>query len=355
MKHLLWILLTLLCLPHLGAQTLPKWKAHDPERPRPRVVTPAPQGETVPPPSDAVMLFNGTGLENWCGEEGGDVSWVVEDGILMPGAKAEDIYTRRPFGDVQLHLEWSAPLPVKGTGQGRGNSGVFLMGLYEVQILDSFENTTYADGQAAAIYGQYPPLVNACRPPGEWQTYDIIFRRPRFTPDGALAGPAVMTVLHNGILVQDAVKLWGPSNWLQYLPYAPHPDKLPLSLQHHGNPVRFRNIWLRELREQEAPGPAYDESPPVITLTPESLDRYVGLYKYSPDSATGFTIRRIGDQLTCIYGEREGRVDLVPHSTTKFSMRWTAAFVEFALGKDGRATAMTLNVSGSAFTVKRVD
>lgn len=357
MKHrmvilALWIVF---CLPHLSAQILPRWKAHDPDRPRPRVVTPAPQREAVPPPSDAIVLFDGTSLENWCGEEGGEVSWVLENGILMPGGKGEDIYTKQPFGDVQLHLEWSAPLPARGTGQGRGNSGVFLMELYEVQILDSFENETYADGQAAAVYGQHPPLVNACLPPGEWQAYDIVFRRPRFQPDGVLARPAMVTVLHNGVLVQDGARYWGPSNWLQYLPYAPHPDRLPLSLQHHGNPVRFRNIWVRELDEQKEPGPAPVDPLPTIHLGPEALARYVGLYKYSPDSETGFEIRSNGRQLTCVYGEREGKVDLVPHSATHFSMRWTAAFVEFALEGEGRASAMTLNVSGSAFTVKRVD
>ncbi|MGD8534953.1 MAG: DUF1080 domain-containing protein, partial [Candidatus Aminicenantes bacterium] len=161
--------------------------------------------------------------------------------------KTGSIRTVRGFGDCQLHIEWSAPLPVTGEGQGRGNSGVYLMEKYEVQVLDCYKNKTYADGMTAAVYGQYPPLVNACRPPGEWQVYDIIFHRPHFSDDGSLIRPAQMTVFHNGILVQDNVELMGPTNPNRWIPYKVHEDKLPLLLQDHGNPVRFRNIWLREL------------------------------------------------------------------------------------------------------------
>jgi hypothetical protein len=164
---------------------------------------------------------------------------------VVPGTGS--IETARGFGDAQLHIEWRTPTPAKGEGQERGNSGVFLMGRYEVQVLDSYQNVTYPDGQAAAIYGQFPPLVNASRPPGEWQTYDIVFHAPRFDASGKLLSPARMTVLHNNVLVQDNVTLVGPTANRQQPPYSAHPDKLPISLQDHGNPMRFRNIWIREL------------------------------------------------------------------------------------------------------------
>jgi hypothetical protein len=159
------------------------------------------------------------------------------------------IHTRQPFGDCQLHVEFAEPVPATGADQGRGNSGVFLMGLYEIQVLDSYQNKTYADGQAGAVYGQFPPQVNASRPPGQWQEYDIIFHGPRFANDGKLLRPARMTVLHNGVLVQDSVELSGPTAHHERPPYKPTPEKLPLSLQDHGNPVRFRNIWIRALGE----------------------------------------------------------------------------------------------------------
>jgi hypothetical protein len=157
------------------------------------------------------------------------------------------IRTKRGFGDCQLHVEWATPAAATGSGQDRGNSGVFLMDLYEVQVLDSYNSKTYADGMAAAIYGQYPPLVNASRKPGEWQTYDIVFHAPRFDEDGKLVSPARMTVLHNGILVQDNEELTGPTANKARPPYKAHADKLPLSLQDHGHPVRYRNIWIREI------------------------------------------------------------------------------------------------------------
>ncbi len=197
------------------------------------------------------MLFDGSSLAAWCAAGSADAParWRVADGYFEVVRRTGNIATRGHFGDVQLHLEWAAPLPAKGSGQDRGNSGVFLMGLYEIQILDSYENPTYPDGQAAAVYGQYPPLVNASRRPGEWQSYDIVFRRPRFAPGGSLIAPAYVTVLHNGVLVQNHVALSGPTKHQQRPPYAMHPDKLPLVLQNHGSPVRFRNVWIRELEE----------------------------------------------------------------------------------------------------------
>ena len=202
-----------------------------------------------PPASDAVVLFDGTSLDGWesAVSKGQPARWKVTNGYMEVVAGTGNIATKRGFGDVQLHLEYMAPLPVESEGQGRGNSGVFLMSIYEVQVLDSYQNPTYADGLAAAIYGQYPPLVNACRPPGEWQSYDILFHRPRFGASGSVSRKARMTILHNGILVQDDAELTGPTAHKQRPPYTAHADALPLMLQDHGNPVRFRNIWLREI------------------------------------------------------------------------------------------------------------
>ena len=224
-----------------------QWKVHDPARPQPPVVNPGPAGSPVPAPSDAVVLFEGKDLSLWTDSKGQPARWKIENRHMEVVKKTGSIQTKQKFGDCQLHIEWATPPPAKGDGQGRGNSGVFLMNIYEVQVLDSYKNTTYADGMTAAIYGQYPPLVNACRPPGQWQTYDIIFRRPHFDKKGDLISPALMTVFHNGILVHDNAELTGPTVHKKRPPFKPHADKLSLSLQNHGNPVRFRNIWIREL------------------------------------------------------------------------------------------------------------
>ncbi len=217
-----------------------QWHVHDGARPQPRRVDVGADGV----PSDAIVLFNGSDLSEWASGDG-PARWKVADGAMEVNGTG-GISTRRSFGDVQLHIEWASPSTPASSSQGRGNSGVFFYGLYEVQILDSFENPTYPDGQAAALYGQYPPLVNATRPPGEWQTYDIIFRAPRFDGE-TLTAPARATVLHNGVLVQDAQELIGQTAHKKVAGYAPHAAKAPLSLQDHGNPVRFRNVWIREL------------------------------------------------------------------------------------------------------------
>ncbi len=259
----IFTLCTLLALPLSGCQgdksmqdpspakhKVFQWKVHDPDRPLPPVVDPGPAGEPVLPPADAIVLFDGTDLSQWEGKEGQAAQWKIENGFMEVVKKTGDIRTRRKFGDCQFHVEWASPVEVQGESQGRGNSGVFLMGIYEVQVLDCYNNITYADGMAAAVYSQYPPLVNACRPPGEWQTFDIVFRRPRFDAEGNVIQPAFMTVFHNGILVQDHVDLTGPSAWKERPGYKAHEDKLPISLQDHGNPVRYRNIWIRELSEK---------------------------------------------------------------------------------------------------------
>ena len=205
--------------------------------------------ESAPPPSDAIVLFDGKSLAKWRSSDSthSPAKWKVADGYMEVAPGTGGIETRDAFGDCQLHIEWRAPTPAKGEGQERGNSGVFLMGMYEVQVLDSYNNITYADGQAAAVYGQYPPLVNASRPPGEWQSYDIVWHRPHFDAQGRLASAARITVFFNGLLAQDNVILTGPTAHQHRPPYHAHADALPLGLQDHGDPVRFRNIWIRTL------------------------------------------------------------------------------------------------------------
>jgi 3-keto-disaccharide hydrolase len=227
------------------------WPQHSLKRPQPPIVTPAPASAPVPPPSDAIVLFDGTSLAQWRSVDttAGPAKWTVRDGYMEVDPRAGDIETRQGFGDAQYHIEWMAPTPPTGTGQGRGNSGVYIMGLYETQVLDSYHNTTYPDGQAAAIYGEFPPLVNASRPPGQWQTYDIIFHAPRFDATGRVTRPARETVFHNGVLVQDNTVLIGPTANGTRPPYKAHPSRLPLRLQDHGDKVRYRDIWVRELSD----------------------------------------------------------------------------------------------------------
>jgi hypothetical protein len=227
-----------------------KWHVHDPDRPQAPVVDPGPAAEKpLPPPADAVILFDGKDLSKWKGKDG-PAQWAVKDGAAITNGTGE-IRTAQDFGDFQLHIEWSTPTPPKGNGQDRGNSGVFLFGRYEIQVLDCYHNVTYADGSAGAVYGQTPPLVNACRPPGEWQTYDILFTAPHFK-DGAVETPAYVTVLQNGIVVQNHTQILGATGHKISPKYTPHGAKGPIMLQDHGNPVRFRNIWIRELKESGA-------------------------------------------------------------------------------------------------------
>ena len=251
MKIFLWttsicLIATGLCAMK-GSNAQKEWPMHDLNRPLPPMVDSGPAGPPIAVPSDAIILFDGKNLSQWEDAKGGPAGWKVENGCMEVIPKAGSIRTKKGFGDCQLHVEWATPGEVSGEEQERGNSGVFLMDTYEVQVLDSFNNRTYADGMAAAIYGQFPPIVNASRRPGEWQTYDIIFHRPHFDAGGRVTQPARMTVFHNGVLVHDNVELLGPTTHKVRTPYKAHPDKLPLSLQDHGNPVRYRNIWLREL------------------------------------------------------------------------------------------------------------
>ena len=214
--------------------------------PEPRVVTPGESNHL--PPSDAIVLFDGKNLDSWKSTGKNTAApWKIENGVFTVVPRTGGIETKESFGDVQVHLEWRSPSVIKGEGQGRGNSGFFLMGKYEVQILDSYNNRTYSNGQAASIYKQQPPLVNAMRPPGEWNTYDIFFTGPRFNDDGMLLVPAKVTIIHNGILVQNAVEIKGPTEYIGIPNYQAHPTELPFQLQDHGDEVSFRNIWVRKL------------------------------------------------------------------------------------------------------------
>lgn len=198
-------------------------------------------------PSDAIVLFDGRDLSQWQSASGGDARWLVKDGYMEVAARTGGITSKAEFGDMQLHIEWATPAVVKGDGQGRGNSGVFLQARYEVQVLDSFNNTTYFHGQAGAVYKQYAPLVNASRKPGEWQVYDIIYRAPTFDDGGNVLKKARVTVLHNGVLIQDNVEILGATTNEEVQPKYTKHGKAPIQLQDHGNPVRYRNIWVRPL------------------------------------------------------------------------------------------------------------
>ena len=244
-KYLRWLFLTVATAAFSGNSLAQEWTPELTERwePVPQTVTP---GVGTRPPSDAIVLFEGASLSEWENVREGPAAWGIEDGAMTVVRGAGDIRTRRSFGSVQLHLEWRTPAAVQGEGQGRGNSGVFFQERYEVQILDSFENTTYSNGQAGSIYKQYIPLANASRPPGAWQSYDILFTAPVFGENGMVIRPAFMTVIHNGVLIQNHVELMGRTEHIGLPEYEVH-GAAPLSLQDHGNPVSYRNIWVREL------------------------------------------------------------------------------------------------------------
>jgi hypothetical protein len=253
------VLVAVLAAGGFAAKELKKYDVHDPTREKPPVITPADQ--VGHPPSDAIVLFDGSkdklALE-WVSERGsGEVKWIVENGYMQVAAKAGGIRTKKPFGNCQLHVEWCTPEGVdpKITDQNRSNSGVILMDRYEVQVLDSYTddnyktNRTYADGQAAAIYGQHPPMVNTCRKPGQWQSYDISFLRPLFDADGNLVRKGRITVLHNGVVVHNNLEIEGTTAHKQKAKYTPQENGY-IHLQDHGNPLKFRNIWVRELPEE---------------------------------------------------------------------------------------------------------
>jgi hypothetical protein len=268
--------------------------------------------------------------------DGSPTKWITRDGYMECVKGSGYTRTLQNFGDCQLHVEWAAPAPVQGEGQGRGNSGVFFgLERYELQVLDSFENKTYADGAAGAVYGQYPPLVNVSLPPGQWQTYDIVYTAPRFDAEGKLLSPARETVFQNGVLIQNNVQLTGPTSWLERAPYQAHPEKQPISLQDHGNPVRFRNIWVRELGK-----PGKKE----FTLPTALLDSYAGKYD-------NVDIWREGTQLAA----RLGGVKflLFAESPMKFFAKTTDVQIEFPGGGQGKPERLIWSVGEGANEAKR--
>ena len=232
----------------------PKWKVHDDNRPRPAVVTPGKTNSDAP--SDAVVLFDGKNFDQFRKGDGSPASKPVVNGAFAATSadksQGGDIYTKAEFGDCQLHVEWMTPNPPQSNSQHRGNSGIFMMDRYEIQVLDCYQNKTYADGQAGSIYGEIPPMVNAMRPPGEWNTYDIVWIAPRFDGD-KLVSPAKVTIFHNGVCVQAGAEPFGPTGHKSVQTYKPHPAKAPIRFQDHKDlpSVQFRNIWVRELKPAE--------------------------------------------------------------------------------------------------------
>ncbi len=328
-----------------------QWKIHDVNRPKPPVIVPAVEStptQAGKAPSDAVVLFDGKDLTNWCTMNGDAAKWIVtKDGVMEATPGSGYIRTKQNFGNMQLHIEWAAPKKVEGSGQGRGNSGVFLMGTYEIQVLDSYQNETYSDGQASAVYGQIPPMVNACRPPGEWQTYDIIFHRPVFNCEKQLAAPARVTVIQNGVLVHDNVAIKGPTNWQQNEPYTYHRSKLPLSLQDHGNPVRYRNIWIRELPDPEERGIIRKELTPGDKL----LEKYAGDYEFGKNNI--LKVVKDARGLTVVPPGRQS-FEIFANSETMFFSKFVDVTITFQVNAAGEIEGMVYNLSGSDMKATRV-
>lgn len=345
MKLLRIPVLVLILMVVLTGQERTKWKIHDTKRPNPPIITPGTESTQEKPgkaPSDAIILFDGKDASQWRSMDGGPIKWKLGNGYLETVGGAGIIRTYRNFGDCQIHVEWSAPTPAKGSSQGRGNSGVFLMGQYEVQVLDCYENKTYADGQTAALYGQFPPMVNACRPPGTWQIYDIVFIAPRFCKNGELAEPARITVFHNGVLMHHDREFKGPTGWFIDPQYHFHPGKLPLSLQDHGNPVRYRNIWIRDL---SLPNDDYG-----IEVTPAAslLDSYAGNYEQR------VTIKRERGYLIAVM--QGGRDFILTASSDKdFFNKDYDIYITFKADNSGKVESLDLTRAGGTATCKRLE
>ena len=247
------------------------WHLHDSGRPMSPVIAPGDTfSQMAAAPSDAIVLFDGKDLSKWESPNGGAPRWKVENGYMQSVANTSDIRTRETFPDFQLHVEFAEPTPPRGRGQERGNSGIEINGMYEVQVLDSYQNPTYADGQAGALYGQTPPLVNASKPPGEWQTYDIIFENPLWDTNGVLVKKANVTVLHNGVVLHHKRELTGRTDGIGGTPWRtvgtygkPQPPLAFIELQLHGNLIRYRNIWVRPLGQYDQPLAVKVSSPPA--------------------------------------------------------------------------------------------
>ncbi len=337
-----------------GRDSAVRWRQHDIHRPKPAVLEPS--DDPAKPPHGAVVLFDGTTLRGWKSATGGPAAWKVKDGVLETVPGAGPIETRAEFGDIQLHVEWAAPSPPRGRSQDRGNSGIFLMGQFEIQVLDSYQAETYADGQAGSIYGQYPPLFNAARPPGTWQTYDIAFRKPRFDSAGKLTEPARITVFHNGILVQNNEAPFGPTSWLRWQPYQDRGGRGPIRLQDHDHPVHFRNIWVLELPDR--PRPTAADVAPIhrVSLSPAQLDRYVGAYRMGDiPAAPTAKIARSSDHLEITLPFRPGALELVPTSDTEFAMPYTDGHFTFKRNTEGKVTGVIFRVADGERELKRAD
>jgi hypothetical protein len=310
---------------------------HDRNAPLPPVVNPgAPStpDRAGKAPSDAVVLFEGGDLTQWVAMNGEPTKWVVKDGAMecVPGSGY--VRTLRNFGECQLHIEFATPAKAEGSSQGRGNSGVFLGGTrYELQVLDSYQNKTYADGSCGSIYNQFPPLVNVSRPPGEWQTYDILYTPPRFAPDGTVVARPRITAFHNGVLIHHNTELFGETSWLTRPPLTAHPEKQPIALQDHGNPVRYRNIWVRELGR---PGK------PEFRLSDVLLDSYCGTYKRDNNQVAEVTRR--GENLMLKFGNTE--LLMFAESPTRFFAKTVDVQAVFETSGDERTIQISVGEDG---------
>jgi len=325
---------------HLPAQPNPLPLGHDRTRPLPPLVVPgsaSTSAQVGTAPSDAVVLFDGTNLSKWSAMNGEPTKWVVKAGAMecVPGSGY--IRTLQSFGECQLHIEFATPAKVEGSSQGRGNSGVFLGGTrYEIQVLDSYKNKTYADGSCGSIYNQYPPLVNACRPPGEWQSYDILWTPPQFAKDGSVLSPPRVTAFQNGVLIHHNVELFGETSWLDRPALKPHPEKLPIALQDHGNPVRYRNIWVRELSTA---------SRPEYQLPEALLDGYCGTYESDGRTVAEVSRSGAGNLLVKFRG-----VDFVmfAESTTHFFAKTVDVQANFDTNGDETSVRISVGEDGES-------
>lgn len=330
------------------------WLQHDLTRPAPPRVEPAPSRLPEPAPPDATVLIpaDGSSLDAWETPGGEPAPWTVTDGAVVVAPGTGPIQTKDSFGDLQLHIEWQAADEPEKHGQNRSNSGVFFLdGDYEVQILDTYENTTYSDGTAGAIYGQFPPLANALRPSDEWQAYDVFFRGPRFEDDGTLAEPARLTVLQNGVLIQNNELLAGRTIWLESLPYVPRAPEGKIQLQDHGSPVRFRNLWVRETPERPAP-PAGYAAFDAVELPADAYDRLAGTYDRGENDL--LIIERTSDGLGMSMPWRPGVLRMIPLSPTRFQLANTAGTLTFDLDDAGDPTGLTFEMGGGTYRATRV-
>ena len=332
-----------------------RWKQHSMTQPKPPVVAGLSSTGPAAVPADAVVLFDGKDLSQWVSDSGEPAAWTVRDGFFEVNTEAGSIQTRESFGDVQMHIEWASPSPAAGSGQNRGNSGVFLMGRYEIQVLDTFRADTYADGYAGAVYGQAPPLFNATLPPGEWQTFDIVFRGPRFSADEQLLDAAHVTVIHNGVAVQNNEPILGPTSWLNFLAYQPHAHEAPIRLQDHGQPVRFRSIWVRRLPVRIAISAEQSQPPRAIAKTAGELAAFAGAFQLGDGvGKPPVTMTVDGTGLIVRFPDRPVDMRIVPVAERVFEFVNTDATIEFEIDPSGRPGNGTMHIGGSTRSLKRL-